>query len=84
MFTEQVINLMLKKINIMKLQNIVNIRYLLIIIVVFSIAGIGLYFVLGMVVENNIDEMLKSRADKIKHNLLHYPEKEIIANSPDN
>jgi signal transduction histidine kinase len=67
----------------MKLQNIVNIRYLLIIIVVFSLAGIGLYFVLGMVVENNIDEMLKSRADKIKQNLLHYPEKEIIANSPD-
>ena len=67
----------------MKLQNIVNIRYLLIIIVVFSLAGIGLYFVIGMVVENNIDEMLKSRADKIKKNLLHYPEKEIIVRSPD-
>lgn len=83
MFTDQDINLTLKKINHMKLQNIINIRYLLIIVVVFSLAGSGLYFVIGMVVENNIDEMLKSRADKIKKNLLHYPEKEIIARSPD-
>jgi signal transduction histidine kinase len=67
----------------MKLQNIINKRYLLLVIVVFSLAGIVLYIVLGMVVDNNTDEILKSRAEKVQQNLLRYPEKEIITNSPD-
>jgi signal transduction histidine kinase len=74
---------MQKKIDNMKLQSIINKRYLLLVIVVFSLAGIVLFIVLGKVVDNNIDEILKSRAEKVKQNLIRLPEKEIATNSPD-
>ncbi len=67
----------------MKLQNLINKRYLLLVIVVFSFAGTVLYIVLGIVVDNNTDEILKSRAEKVQQNLLRYPEKDIPTNSPD-
>jgi signal transduction histidine kinase len=67
----------------MKLQSIVNRRYLLLVIGVFILAGVILNVILGIVVNNNIDEVLKSRAAKIKQNLLEYPQKDFISNSFD-
>jgi signal transduction histidine kinase len=67
----------------MKLHNIVNKRYLLVVIIVFLFAGIVLYFVIGIVVNNNIDETLRSRAERVRQNIQHLPEKEIITSSPD-
>ena len=45
----------------MKLQNKINIRFLLVTLVVFVIAGVLFYWALGHVVDYNIREMLDSR-----------------------
>jgi signal transduction histidine kinase len=45
----------------MKLQTKINIRFLVVTLLVFSIAGVLFYFTLGRVVDQNIKEMLKSR-----------------------
>lgn len=58
----------------MKLQNKINRRFLFLLLVVFSLAGVVLYFVLGYVVDVNLDEVLRNRADKIIRTLKIYPE----------
>ena len=45
----------------MKLQNKINIRFLLVTLVVFILAGVLFYFALGKVTDQNINEMLNSR-----------------------
>jgi signal transduction histidine kinase len=67
----------------MKLQSKINIRFLLILVVVFSIAGVILYFVLGMVVDRNIDGMLKGREKQVKKSLKEFPEKASVSESID-
>lgn len=53
----------------MKLQNKINIRFLAVMFLVFSIAGVLLYFALGQVIDENIREMLKSRKATIESGL---------------
>ena len=53
----------------MKLQTKINIRFLVVTFLVFSIAGVLFYFALGQVVDQNIREMLKSRKAYIELNL---------------
>ncbi len=53
----------------MKLQTKINIRFLTVTFLVFSIAGVLFYFALGRVVDQNIREMLKSRKAYILLNL---------------
>ena len=53
----------------MKLQTKINIRFLALTFLVFSIAGVFFYFALGRVVDQNIREMLKSRQASIILNL---------------
>jgi signal transduction histidine kinase len=45
----------------MKLQTKINIRFLAVTFLVFSVAGVLFYFALGQVIDQNIREMLKSR-----------------------
>jgi signal transduction histidine kinase len=67
----------------MKLQSKVNIKFLLILVAVFSITGVILYFVLGMVVDRYIDDMLKGREKQITQTLQHFPEKALIQETID-
>ncbi|HEY4788312.1 MAG TPA: histidine kinase dimerization/phospho-acceptor domain-containing protein, partial [Bacteroidales bacterium] len=67
----------------MRLQNKINIRFLLLIVAVFSLAGVVLYFMLDVVVDRNIDDMLENKAHKIKHNLRNHPIQEARIESPD-
>lgn len=53
----------------MKLQTKINIRFLAVTFLVFSVAGVLFYFALGRVVDQNIREMLKSRKAYIDLNL---------------
>ena len=53
----------------MKLQTKINIRFLAVTFLVFAVAGVLFYFALGMVVDQNIREMLKSRKAYITLNL---------------
>lgn len=50
----------------MKLADKINLRFLSVLLIVFSVAGVVLYFVLGVLVNQNIDDILKSRARKIE------------------
>lgn len=52
----------------MKLQNKINIRFLLVTLVVFILAGVLFYFALGKVTDQNINGMLNSR----KANVITY------------
>ena len=52
----------------MKLQNKINIRFILVTLVVFILAGVLFYFELGKVTDQNINEMLNSR----KANVITY------------
>ena len=52
----------------MKLQNKINIRFLLVTLIVFILAGVLFYFALGKVTDQNINEMLNSR----KANVITY------------
>ena len=67
----------------MKLQSKINIRFLLILVAVFSITGVVLYFVLGAVVDRYIDDMLRGREKQITQTLQHFPEKAPIQESLD-
>lgn len=49
----------------MKLQNIINVRFLLVTLIAFIIAGALFYFTLGKVMNQNIDEMLNSRKENV-------------------
>ncbi len=53
----------------MKLADKINLRFLSVLLIVFSVAGVVLYFVLGMLVNQNIDDILKSKARKIEQML---------------
>jgi len=53
----------------MKLQTKINIRFLIVTFLVFSVAGVLFYFALGQVVNQNIREMLKSRKAYVVLNL---------------
>ncbi len=79
----QAMRLMPTKPNDMRLQNKINTRFLLLVIAVFSIAGTVLYFLLGFVVDSNLDESLKSKASKVKQNLQYHTAQEMIAESLD-
>ena len=57
----------------MKLQTKINIRFLALTFMVFSVAGVLFYFALGRVVDQNISEMLESRKEYILLNLQQHP-----------
>jgi signal transduction histidine kinase len=57
----------------MKLQVKINRRFLILLLVVFSLAGTVLYFVLQSVVDNNLDEILTNRSDRIIRTLKYNP-----------
>jgi len=67
----------------MDLINKVNLRFLILLIVVFSIAGVALYFAMGYVVTDNIDETLENRAAKVTQSLNHCPGEVSCGVSPD-
>jgi len=67
----------------MKLQNKINIRFILITLLIFIGAGVVFYFALGRVVDQNIREMLYSRKANITLYLQHNEADTIIHESPD-
>jgi signal transduction histidine kinase len=67
----------------MKLQNKVNIRFLLVTLVVFAAAGVLFYFALGHVVDQNIREMLSSRKENVLLYLKNNENDKIVKVSPD-
>ena len=67
----------------MKLQTKINIRFLGVTFLVFSFAGVLFYLALGMVVDQNIREMLKSRKAYIALNLQQNPLTRDSLESPD-
>ncbi|MEI7831447.1 MAG: HAMP domain-containing sensor histidine kinase [Prolixibacteraceae bacterium] len=62
----------------MKLQNKINIRFLMVTLVVFAIAGMIFYFALGRVIDQNIREMLDSR----KTNIISYLQRNVADSIP--
>lgn len=67
----------------MKLQNKINIRFILVTLLIFTGAGVVFYFALGRVVDQNIKEMLNSRKASITLYLQHNEADNIIRESPD-
>jgi signal transduction histidine kinase len=67
----------------MKLQDKINIRFLLITLVVFTVAGVLFYFALGKVIDQNIREMLDSRKTNVILYLQHRHPDSIPLVSPD-
>ena len=67
----------------MKLQNKINIRFILVTLLIFTGAGVVFYFALGRVVDQNITEMLNSRKTNIILYLQHNEADKIIHESPD-
>ena len=67
----------------MKLVNKINLRFLTLLLLVFSLSGIAFYFVLGIIVDKNIDETLSSRAEKVRQTLLIQPDTGLIVLAPD-
>lgn len=67
----------------MKLQSKINIRFLAVTFLVFSVAGVLFYFALDKVVNQNIREMLKSRKAYIVLNLQQNPSIIDSLESPD-
>jgi len=67
----------------MKLQNKINIRFLLVTLVVFAAAGVLFYFALGRVVDQNIREMLSSRKAHVLLYLKNNESDKIVKVSPD-
>ncbi|MDP4271014.1 MAG: HAMP domain-containing sensor histidine kinase [Bacteroidota bacterium] len=57
----------------MKLQQKINKRFLLLLLLVFIAAGGALYFVLSVVIDENIDEILSHRAHTVKRALHQHP-----------
>jgi len=67
----------------MKLINYINIRFMLLLLVIFTLAGIGLYIKLGFDVNENIDEILTARMDRINDNIMRHPQSRFIGVSAD-
>jgi signal transduction histidine kinase len=67
----------------MKLINYINIRFMLLLLVIFTLAGIGMYIKLGFDVDENIDEILTARMDKIIDNLARHPQTSFVGFSAD-
>jgi signal transduction histidine kinase len=67
----------------MKLQTKINIRFLTVTFLVFTVAGVLFYFALGRVVDQNIREMLESRKAYIVLNLQQNPPNIDSIDSPD-
>jgi signal transduction histidine kinase len=57
----------------MKLQTKTNYRFLVLLLIVFVFAGSVLYIVLGLVVNNNLDETLQHRSEIVKQSILNKP-----------
>jgi len=67
----------------MKLQTKINIRFLTVTFLIFSVAGVLFYFALDKVINQNIREMLESRKAYIILNLQQNPPTTDLLESPD-
>ncbi len=67
----------------MRLQNKINIRFLMVTLLVFTVAGVILYFTLGNVIDHNIRGILKSRKTNVILYLQHNKTDSILFGSPD-
>lgn len=67
----------------MKLQNKINIRFILVTLLVFTVAGVIFYFALGRVIDHNIKGILKSRKTNVILYLQHNKSDSIYMVSPD-
>jgi signal transduction histidine kinase len=67
----------------MKLINYINIRFMLLLLVIFTLAGIGMYIKLGFDVDENIDEILTGRIDKVNDNIRRHPNTHFTGTSAD-
>lgn len=71
----------------MKLQNKINQRFLLLLLSVFSLAGVALFVALNVVVNKNINDILENRAERARLSLelmssvpevIEYPDQSVI------
>ena len=67
----------------MRLQNRINIRFLMVTLVVFAVAGVLFYFALGKVIDQNIREMLDSRKTNVVLYLQNNSKDSVPRISPD-
>jgi signal transduction histidine kinase len=67
----------------MKLQNKINLRFLMVTLLVFTIAGVIFYFALGNVINHNIRGILKSRKTNIVLYLQRIKTDSLFLRSPD-
>jgi len=67
----------------MNLVNKINFRFFFLLVVVFTVAGVALYFAMGYVVNDNIDEILENRALKASQSLIRNPKEGSYGVSPD-
>lgn len=67
----------------MRLQTKINIRFLLVILMLFAVAGVIFYFVLGRVIDQNISEMIRSRMTNVNLYLQQSKVANKIIESPD-
>jgi len=67
----------------MKLQNKINIRFLIVTFLVFTLAGAAFYIALGKVIDRNIGEILESRRDNVKMFLRQHAVSDSMLVSPD-
>lgn len=66
-----------------KLQNKINLRFFLLLLSVFSLAGVVLYLSLNIVVDKNIDDILESREARIRENIASRSPGMLLKESPD-
>ena len=78
----QGIHLMQTK-NRMKLQTKINYRFLVLLLFVFLFSGGILYVLLSLVVDNNLNEILEHRSERVKQNLITNPAIAYLSESPD-
>jgi len=67
----------------MKLQYKINIRFLIVTFLVFTVAGGVFYFALGKVIDRNIGEILEARRDNVKLYLRQHAVSDSVLISPD-
>jgi signal transduction histidine kinase len=67
----------------MKLLDKVNLRFLVLLLAVFSLTGIVMYFVLGFMADENIDHVLKNRSKMVVKSLQSNPPITYEVVSPD-
>jgi len=67
----------------MKLQNKINIRFLVVTLLVFAFAGVIFYFALGRMIDHNIKGILKSRKTNVMLYLQHNDPERLVFGSPD-